>query len=69
MGHEFGIWQAFPSGDDAGMSYREWLIGQALQGFASTESARDTSFADMAHWAVQAADAVLEERGRELNAN
>lgn len=62
----FPLIDSFNQTDDCseslyGMTYRQWLVGMALQGFASTESARDTQFNDMAHWAVQAADSALAE--------
>lgn len=43
-----------------GITYRQWLIGQALTGFCSTEWGRDVSPAILSDYAIDQADAVLE---------
>ena len=64
-----GMKPAFPSASDgntkaylnlqAGMSYREWLIGCALQGFLANENSTQLKPDALAAMSVQAADAIL----------
>jgi hypothetical protein len=42
------------------MTYRQWLVGQALKGVMSRDMAAVAKPEDSARWAVNAADALLE---------
>lgn len=45
-----------------GMTYRQWLVGMAMQGFLANERYfRDVSKAGLAHWAIEMADFVCAE--------
>ena len=42
-----------------GMTYRQWLIGMALQGLCANPNTRGTNNQIIAVWAIQKADAIL----------
>jgi hypothetical protein len=45
------------------MTYREWLAGMAMQGYASNPEAWDKTNEEVACWSVAAADALIESYG------
>lgn len=61
---KIGNQKAFPSYDGGdvyfdGMTYRQWLVGMALQGLLA--GVPDKRPSDIARWAREHADAVLSE--------
>jgi hypothetical protein len=48
-------------GEQAGMTYRDWLVGKAMEGYLASWACKEDSPTpdDAAAWAVRYADAVL----------
>lgn len=45
-----------------GMSLRDWFAGQALAAYVSRPDTRQSSYAELADWSYDAADAMLAAR-------
>lgn len=64
---KIGDYAAFPVHSDmehesiCGMSYRQWLVGMAMQGIAANDCSTEWAWKEIAMHAVDAADAVLAE--------
>jgi hypothetical protein len=63
---QIGKQDAYPSDDSFGMTYRQWLIGMALQGEMAADAEGVTKPDEHAKAAIEAADAVLVRLEREL---
>ena len=50
-----------PSGNSPGMTYRQWLVGMALQGLLANENAWEQSNKNVADFAIQAADETIKQ--------
>lgn len=68
LGKEQAFPFIIPSGQPEvnwGMSYRQWLVGLAMQGLLTDPAKYESSEASVAEYAVRQADAILEALAKE----
>lgn len=69
---QIGEQPAFPLdyylGANLGMTYRQWLVGMAMQGMLAQTAWRAVGDDQFAAWVVKQADAVLDELAKEPSA-
>lgn len=55
----------YPVGANFGMTYRQWLVGMAMQGDLCANSAGEWTAKECAERAIASADAILDELAKE----